>query len=1681
MNYKIIFISFILLFFILGAASANDLNSTDTLGGDVKEIYVNTTGNDLNTGSSDSPYATIGKAIGDVNASDDATIYIGKGTFSGENDGDFSIDLNHKVYGGNLKFIGAGANETILDGQSSFRFASIGQNSNITFINLTFINFKAENGATLYSEGILTVDNCVFRDSYATGTNGGAIYSHGENSSELYITNSKFISCSANGNPSEHHEYDGGGAICTENINYVYLENNSFINTRVNGKLKGFAVNIHSTTLNIEEHVSIYTTSYIKGNKFINITSNEMSFDAGLYVFSVGAYSLNQSINKKFILNNEFVNCYNPSEEYAVVYLKTSKDYFENNTFINSTNKNGNIFLGADTTIYGLQFNLTNELNNITNHEINDGIDLLLNITDDNGNIVKLSDFIIEIYINLISDYHTYSYLSNINGDMLHVNFNPVPEYGNYSMTATFCGDDYYLTEISVIHDNAPFELWVSPNGFDGNEGTKESPFESIEHAIDVGFDKSFNVLVHLLEGTYTGEGNIELTISNKGYLQIIGENKNNVIIDGQNSHWFVKSDTNVTIKNVKFINGYSNARDLITTREYINGFSNSKGYLFLDNCIIDRCKVDGYYIANRDSYNILSGGSFYNLTYTNNIGQISTSEVINSYFENNTNPQFGPVIKEVSKIANSSFINNSAYTGAIISGSHRIISSNSYYVNNRGNNSGVFSMGYQSKFTSYNDTFVNNSAVNYGVIGFSLDNANNDPTLPNFEIVNATFVNNHAQKSGTLIMQKGTIINSSFINNSAEDGGAIVIIRTNQRGASYNMIRFENLTFEGNGNDVYLSMDIDSHWYLNQKLYFALPLNITFNDLTTQNLPDELTATVYGPCGAHIGGNKLNFKIDNVDVGYSEIVNGNAMLKYYGFENGEFNLSGDVDNMYKSTVNNGVITVNLANYVSNREVWVSNSGSDVNGDGSKSNPYKTIGHAIDESTKNCINVIIHLEGGTYTGELNTALEVSSSLNLTLKGEDGAVIDGENNTWFLKVLRGNNKITISDLTVRNMGEDNRESRVINSISPITVDEGAELYLNNVIITNNHGGEAIIKNNGNLIIKDSLITKNGFSTKALVYGGHVNINATSMTDNFGVESSFDCEDLIINNSLIKNSFNLNSKRVSGGVTLIEGDSVLVNTIILNDGDNSSLNLLGIDEVNSSILPGLSLDGNVSMKNVSIINKYSSPVNISQSTRLSVFGYNLFWGHGIKNVNASDCSFYNFNYLWLSYNNGDSKFNFNRCLFNNISVIFSIGSLGENSYWIFNNSVFLNVGLDIYRPRYYDPAYTTSSYHISHDSGPNTVPYDNNFWASNSQPVIRYFDNLLGNRTIFNYSPHNWIVLNNVNGILKLQWTNGVNTTDYTGDLPLKVSYALNDGEFVPVITVDGKSYPLIFEGENFRVDSNPIENPILKEIVNNTLFSNDLTLKYGDELNFTARFLCPWGDPLANNDVIFSINDRNYTVRTDENGSATLSVALNAGVYDILIFNPVSKQVNVNAIVVNKIKPKITAANVNSVYNDGKYLTINVNAPGTVNVLINGKTITKTVDSKGQVKIPIALAPKTYTATITYHGNVNYAKASTTATIKVTKATPKMTAKKATLKNKKYTITLKDNRNKAMKKVKVTLKVKGKTYKATTNKKGKATFKITKLTKRGKYTAKVKFAGNKNFKAVTKTVKLTVKK
>lgn len=58
--------------------------------------------------------------------------------------------------------------------------------------------------------------------------------------------------------------------------------------------------------------------------------------------------------------------------------------------------------------------------------------------------------------------------------------------------------------------------------------------------------------------------------------------------------------------------------------------------------------------------------------------------------------------------------------------------------------------------------------------------------------------------------------------------------------------------------------------------------------------------------------------------------------------------------------------------------------------------------------------------------------------------------------------------------------------------------------------------------------------------------------------------------------------------------------------------------------------------------------------------------------------------------------------------------------------------------------------------------------------------------------------------------------------------------------------------------------------------------------------------------------------------------------------------------------------------------------------------------------------------------------------------------------------------------------KLTLKVRGKTYKVKINKNGNAIFKIKKLNKRGTFKAKIRFKGDNLYKSSSKTIKIKIK-
>ena len=152
----------------------------------------------------------------------------------------------------------------------------------------------------------------------------------------------------------------------------------------------------------------------------------------------------------------------------------------------------------------------------------------------------------------------------------------------------------------------------------------------------------------------------------------------------------------------------------------------------------------------------------------------------------------------------------------------------------------------------------------------------------------------------------------------------------------------------------------------------------------------------------------------------------------------------------------------------------------------------------------------------------------------------------------------------------------------------------------------------------------------------------------------------------------------------------------------------------------------------------------------------------------------------------------------------------------------------------------------------------------------------------------------------------------------------------------------------------------------------------------------------------------------------------------------------------------------------------------------VKVNVDGVIKTYTTNKNGQILLDTSsYNPGTHKVTVTFNGNSKYFKSSASSTITVKKAKPFIIVSKmkyyASEKVKKFYMILKDNRYRAMKNTKVTLKVNGKTYTAKTNSNGRATFKITKLNKKGKFTATAKYGGNNYYVAVSGSAKITVNK
>ena len=327
-------------------------------------------------------------------------------------------------------------------------------------------------------------------------------------------------------------------------------------------------------------------------------------------------------------------------------------------------------------------------------------------------------------------------------------------------------------------------------------------------------------------------------------------------------------------------------------------------------------------------------------------------------------------------------------------------------------------------------------------------------------------------------------------------------------------------------------------------------------------------------------------------------------------------------------------------------------------------------------------------------------------------------------------------------------------------------------------------------------------------------------------------------------------------------------------------------------------------------------------------------------------------------------------------------------------------------------------------------------------------------------------------------------------DATGNVTLLVN-----GQVIQVVNVTNGSavvkvkdlkpgnntVTVVYSGDGNYTQAN--KSVVIKN--NASIISSDMTRGYNSGLDYTANLYDADGSPLANTNVAIKVGTTTYTVKTDANGVLKLNKKLAVGNYGVVIINPVTGEYKLNNL---KIVKRITGnKNVNIFFADGSKYKVRivgddgkyVGAGQVVKMRVAGKNYFVKTDKKGYATLKLRLSAKTYNIAVSYKGFATKNKVKVKSVVKPVKKTVKV---KKTAKKLKIKVKLKGK--KVLKKKKVYMKFKGKTYKAKTNSKGIATFKvpkkvIKKLKKGKKYTAKFTYKVKANGKTLKNIAKCKV--
>ena len=278
-----------------------------------------------------------------------------------------------------------------------------------------------------------------------------------------------------------------------------------------------------------------------------------------------------------------------------------------------------------------------------------------------------------------------------------------------------------------VAQDYGGNEFYVDLGGDDSNSGQLNSPFNSINKAVEVSKSND-NVVIHLGEGTFEGNGNVMISInkahlSQGGSITIVGAGADKTIIKGSSAYYAfnIYADSVVTLRDLSIVDCKSveggaicnsgtllvdncifrnnfafNTGGAISSIEngdckiynsvFINNsvicndeYENANGgavYSLKSDLLVDSCRFVGNF-AKGNCLNAISGGAIYVGAYLNNVPSVKNSNFINNYVVSTsfrTNWQYakgGSIYMINCNLFNDSFINSSVTGNNGVGGSY--------------------------------------------------------------------------------------------------------------------------------------------------------------------------------------------------------------------------------------------------------------------------------------------------------------------------------------------------------------------------------------------------------------------------------------------------------------------------------------------------------------------------------------------------------------------------------------------------------------------------------------------------------------------------------------------------------------------------------------------------------------------------------------------------------------------------------------------------------------------------------------------------------------------------------------------------------------------------------------------------------------------------------------------------